>query len=255
MKVLLCGDFHCGSDVGLTPPKWQQNAYQEEMWQKFRRRINECGPFDFAVFNGDLVDGKNSKEGGRRQITVNRLEQIQMAKQVIEVISFDNALLTRGTPYHVGVDEDFEEGLASEIGCPIYGQAFPRIEGVNFSIRHFIGASSIPYGRFTAIARDYEWNKIWATEKENHPRSNIMVRSHVHYYGDCGRQVSKGSDWWRGFTLPALQGAGSRFGETKCIGIVDFGFVWLELNNGKLVNWQAEIIPLKHGNVEVPVYE
>ena len=255
MKVLLCGDFHCGSDVGLTPPQWQENEHQQEMWSKFRRRINECGPFDFAVFNGDLIDGKQRREGGRGAVTVDRLEQIEMAKQVVDVVSFKNALLTRGTPYHVGVDEDFEDGLAKRLDLPIYGHAFPRIEGVNFSIRHFIAGSIVPYGRFTAIARDKEWNRIWAIEKENQPISNILVRSHVHYYLDCGRQMSKGNDWWRGFVLPALQGTGTRYGETQCIGTIDYGFVWLELDNGKLVKWQAEIIPLKHGKVKVPVYE
>lgn len=254
MKLLLCGDLHCGSNVGLTPPHWQQDKYQAEMWSKFRRRIRDVGPFDFVVYNGDLIDGKDTKEGSRNQISVDRAEQVKMAVKCIEVVNANNAILIRGTPYHVGVGEDWEDLIADKLDLPIFNQAFPRIEGVNFSIRHHIGASTIAHGRFTALAKDYGWNKVWAEEKQQHPRSNILVRSHVHYYGDCGQRLSN-KNWWRAMTLPALQGTGSRYGESKCVGLVDFGFVWMELNNGKLVDWQAEIIPIESQKVEVGVYE
>ena len=56
-------------------------------------------------------------------------------------------------------------------------------------------------------------------------------------------------------TLPALQGLGSKYGARQCSGVVDFGFVWMEINKGKIINWDAEIIELESHKNEVLVYE
>ena len=252
MKIFLGGDAHCGSIVGLTPPAWQQEETQKEMWRWFRAGIKKHGPFDLAVWNGDMIDGKSSRTGSTDVITADRNKQIMMAKQVIKAVNAPENLFTYGTPYHVGKDEDWEESLAREFDSKIKNHAYLRISGIDFSIKHQVGGSTIPHGRFTAIAKEKLWNEAWAREKHQHPESQVVIRSHVHYHTYCGKN---GKDWWLAMTLPALQGLGSKYGARQCSGVVDFGFVWMETAKGKIINWNAEIVELESHKNHVEVYD
>jgi len=251
MKVFAGGDAHCGSSVGLTPPDWQTTPEQEEAWDMFCTWVEVYGPWDLAIWNGDMIDGKGKRSGGTEQITTDRGKQVDMAEQVITAVGAKNNLLIFGTPYHTGQDEDWEERLAKQIHAPIKDHAFVNIGGVVFSIKHKVGASTIPHGRLTALAKEKLWNTIWAVEKEQNPKAQIILRSHVHYHVYCGQ---KGPNWWKAITLPALQGLGSKFGARQCSGTVDWGFAWFDIDNGKVRDWDVCTTSLEQQKNEVLQY-
>ena len=251
MRLFCGGDTHCGSVVGLTPPRWQQNEQQKEMWDTWRKGLRKHRPFDLAIWNADLIDGKSLRTGSTDVLTADRREQVQMAKKCVEAVQAPINLFTYGTPYHVGASEDWEGVLADMCGSTIKSHHYVDIAGVPFSIKHKVGSSTIPHGRFTPLAKEKVWDSIWSEEKNQHPRSRVFIRSHVHFHNFCGK---KGTDWWLAMTLPALQGLGSKFGARQCIGTVDFGFVWMDVDKGRVQDWDAEITVLESHKNEVLAY-
>jgi len=101
-----------------------------------------------------------------------------------------------------------------------------------------VGRSIIPHGRFTALGRERLWNVLWA-EHDEYPKADIIVRSHVHYYGGCF-----GSNW-EAITTPALQGPKTKFGARIATGTVDFGLVWYDIESKRIWRRNARIVKLK----------
>jgi hypothetical protein len=250
-KIAILSDFHCGHKVGLTPSGYLPDdpAERRAGWIKankayyhwFKRHINAHGPYDIVFINGDLVDGKGSKSGGTELITTDMEEQCDMAVKIIREIpksSNCKIIITRGTPYHTGNDEDWENTIAQRVDAKIGEHEWVDVEGVVFDLKHHpAGSSSIPHGRHGGVARDRLWNIMW-NERNMQPKADIFIRSHVHYHNFSG-----GPDWLA-MTTPALQGMGSRYGARRCSGIVDFGFVVFEVNKGKY-SWQPIVAQLE----------
>lgn len=234
-RVVVTSDFHCGSDVGLTPPDWQHRLIQAELWNVFTTMIDELRPIDILIVNGDLIDGKASRWGGTGLITADRAEQAEMAAQCIRYVEADEVYLTYGTPYHVGSGEDWEGVVAEKVGAPIEDQIWVDVNGVMFDCKHFVGASSIPHGRHTTIAKDRLWNILWA-EMGQQPKSDIIIRSHVHYFNYCGGTT------WVAMTTPALQGLGSKFGSRIPSGTVDYGLVYFDVDEDGGFSWDSDVI-------------
>jgi hypothetical protein len=252
-KVLIVSDFHSGHLCGLTPPKWQIQpedesptnklekfaASQRECWNWFEKTTKQLGPWDVVIANGDLIDGSGHRSGGTEQLTTDRLKQAAMAVHILKSLSGPKTeiIQTVGTSYHTGDAEDFETVIAEKCGARKIGShEWVEIEGVIFDVKHHCGSSSVPHGRHTAIARERLWNLLW-NERGMSPKSDVIVRSHVHYFSVAG-----GVDWLA-MTTPALQSHGSKYGARRCSGIVDYGFVWFTVNKGSY-SWRAEIADL-----------
>jgi len=239
-KVLVIADLHCGSNVGLTPPDYHNKVIGNEevveaLWYEYVDMVEKYKPINILIVNGDCLDGKSSRSADGDAWTTNIRTQLKMASECIGIVGADKIIMTYGTPYHVGVDDNWEEHLADEFGAEIRDHFFAEIDGVNFSIKHKIGGSSIPHGRHTAIARERLWDREWAFTKNQHPASQVLIRSHVHYFGYAG------GDGWMGLTTPSLQGLGSQYGARMCSGTVDFGVVWFVCNNGDITKWGWDI--------------
>jgi hypothetical protein len=236
-RLVILSDFHCGHRAGLTPPKYQSAIpgekylrVQDECWKTFAwwmDRLKKEHPPDILIVNGDAIDGKGFRSGSNELITSDRIKQAAMAAEVIDYCSAKKVLLTRGTPYHTGVNEDFENCVVDKLnltGKCIEDHAWLDINGVIFSIRHFVSSSSIPHGRFTALARDKLWNTIWHNEHELQPNARYIIRSHVHYCIFCGEGVA-----WKAITTPALQAPATKFGATRCSNLIHFGFIYFDI--------------------------
>lgn len=234
-RLVVISDLHCGSDVGLTPPDWQVKPIQVELWDTYAAMLDALKPIDILVVNGDMIDGKASRSGGTRMITVDRAEQAEMAANAIEYAEADEAYLTYGTGYHTGNSEDWEGVVADKLGAPIEDQLWLEVNGVMFDFKHFVGASAIPHGRHTTIARDRLWNILWA-EMGQQPKSDVIIRSHVHYFNYCGGTS------WAAMTTPALQGLGSKFGSRIPSGTVDYGLVYFDVDEDGSFEWDSDII-------------
>ncbi len=240
-NVVALGDLHCGHKAGLTPPEWFSNKHnwklrqqQEEMWNTYCEMLNSVGEVDILFVNGDSLDGKGKRSGGTELLTTDRNEQCELAVRCIQEVNAKKIYMTYGTPYHTGNQEDFEDTIAKDVGAIIKDQLFVEINGLVFDVKHAIGSSSVPYSRGTAPSKAKTWNREWA-EKNNQPKADIFLRSHVHYDNFTGNSK------YIAFTLPALQAPDTKFGGRKCEATVSFGMSNFKIKEGDTVsslNWQ-----------------
>lgn len=240
-RVLLTSDQHCGHRVGLTPPEYdlgpddRWRKVRRQLWDEYRSAVNSIKPINIHINLGDSVDGKGTRSGGTELLTSDRSVQIQMAAQCITESEAETYRLIHGTPYHVGTNEDWEQLLADRMGWEIGSHDWFDINGTILDCKHKIGSTSIPHGKGTAIAKDRLWNVLWS-EHEEQPKSDILIRGHVHFFHFTG------DDDWLGIYLPALQGQGSKFGARICSGLVHFGIVWVDCYDDGSYIWGRKIV-------------
>lgn len=259
-RILVLADNHSGHRVGLTPPDWwttwpksnprQQkvSSIQREMWKWFAREVDKLKPYTHVFHLGDGIDGKGERSGGTEQKTTDRGEQTDMAAHVINYAEAPIVVLVPGTPYHVGVDEDWELEILPKIKkadkVHFEGHAFPVINGVQFDLKHFVGNSDAPYTRFTALAKTKMWNIMWHHIQERQPDAQIILRAHIHEYRYCGM------DGWEVVSCPALQGYGSKYGARRCQGTVDIGFMVYEIESDGTWRRITRLARLPHQQVQ-----
>ena len=249
-RVLITSDTHCGHRAGLTPPGWfyslkdasparkEWGKLQRECWKFYSSEVKKLQSIDIHLHNADAIDGRGSRSGSTELITADLAEQADMATVVPQESRADQYLLTYGTPYHVGPDgEDWEAIIAERLGAKIGGHEWIDVNGVVFDIKHKVGSSATPYGRFTSIAKERVWNVLWA-ERDWAPKANVIIRSHVHYFGAA--QDSK----YLAITTPALQGPGSTYGVRQCSGVVDFGFIHFDVYEDGSYIWEPHILDI-----------
>ena len=254
-RLILMGDPHHGHVAGLTPPRFQGRhwepkveEFQRESWGWFDREIDALGPIHAVIANGDLVDGSGEATGGTEQLTTDRAVQVEMALEVLKHINARRYVLTYGTPYHCGKQEDWEKQIARELGADISAHQWPEVNGVVFDVKHFISGSSIPHGRATALLRDQLWNLIWADDGDQ-PRGDFIIRNHVHYHAVVAC-VRKARLVW-GMTLPALQAAGTKHGARKFSGTVHFGFAHVDVTSKGVATWFPHLVQLTTMRAEI----
>ena len=242
-RVVVIADLHCGHRVGLTPPGYQEGqrtlrdkhdhktkflnrcaASQKECWMAYKAIMADLQPIHLLIVNGDAIDGRGEKSGGTELITGDRDEQCSMAVESIMLAKAKHIAMCYGTAYHAGQEEDWEDQIARRVKADKIGShEWPSVNGLIFDVKHFVGSSSIPHGRATAVKREALWNTIWA-EARKQPQARVIVRSHVHYFEFNGnvRQLC--------MTTPALQAMGTKFGARKCSGIVDWGVTYFDVD-------------------------
>jgi len=265
-RIIVIGDLHCGHRCGITPPDFQGeqpdgsgketkwNKIRLECWHEYDRLLRELAPFDHLFVMGDCIDGKGKRSGGTELIQPTLAAQKDMA---VETINHARVVCGRrklsivgvyGTSYHVASDgEDMEDAIKKACGFTKYGaHEWPEVNGAVFDLKHKIGSSSIPHGRHTAVARDLLWNSLWYMLSMQ-PKAAVLLRAHVHYFTHCGTAV------WSGFTTPALQAMGSKFGAREMSGTVDWGLMHFDVSAKGAVDWHAHCINITAQRAEVTV--
>ena len=227
-RVLIASDTHCGAVTGLTPKtfetrsdKWQ--TMRRKFWREYCRIIDSLGKIDLLIFNGDAIDGpSNTKEAGIGLLYSDRHIQCDMAVECIDRVGANKIVMTRGTQFHTGDREDYEDQIAKSVGAlAISSREWVDVNGTIFDCKHKIGASSIPYGSYTAPAKSNINNMVWA-EDGTQPRAQIFVRSHTHQFGFCGNSR------FTAIVTPSLQGY-SRYGSLNVERKIDWGLVWFDV--------------------------
>ena len=247
-RVVVISDLHCGSRCGLTPPGWQYSysssdkerqkfaKIQFEMWDWFSKEMDSLKPIDILIGNGDLIDGKGEKSGGIEQLESDRNKQVEIAAECIKYTEAKSIYLIRGTPYHTGKSEDFENNVAKEVKAKKIGNhEWYDVMGLVFDVKHFITRSIIPHGRHTAISRENLFNMIW-NEVQQQPRADIFIRAHVHYYTFCGY------DNKLMITLPSLQAYKTKIVQSISNTKVDIGFVSFDIESKEEYSWKAHLL-------------
>ena len=249
-RIVVIADMHCGHRAGLTPPGWQHRRNQEpglakwakvqsECWRWYSKEIIKLQPIDVLIVNGDCTDGAGSRSGGTELITSDRNSQASMAAKCIEKADARKIFMVRGTPYHTGEAEDFEDTIAEKVHAKHIGDhEWYDVNGVIFDVKHFIGASSIPHGRATAVKKSALWNLLWSANKQQ-PQADILLRSHAHYFNVTSDFIA-GRKRMAAIT-PALQSHGSKFGAKQCEGLVNFGFMFFDITGKGYWTWDVRI--------------
>ena len=203
-RLLILSDGHSGHLAGLTHPDFDfsrkpnpgTNRYKlwsvrRQLWRWYERTIKELQPIDHLIYNGDAIDGKGKRSGSTELVMPDRNEQCDNAAATIELVGARNILMSFGSPYHTGYDEDWEVQIANKVGAlKIGGEDTANIDGLLINYRHHISSSSVPYGGFTPLAKAQLWNLLWSQHDE-YPKADIIIRSHVHTY------LYAGSTDWR----------------------------------------------------------
>jgi len=255
-RLVVIADLHSGHRVGLTPPsyQWHVNRGSERIWNKCAKIQRECWtwyaktienlkPIDVLVVNGDAIDGRGERSGGVELITGDRREQADIAAECILKCGAKHIVMVRGTPYHTGNKEDWEDVVARLVRADKIGNhEWIDLNGVVFDFKHKVGGSSTPYGQFTAPAKEAIWNVLWADEHYQ-PKASWVIRSHVHYARICGG-FREGSQWLA-VTTPALQAMGTRYGARECSNIVDYGLLAWDISAEGRVEWLPKIARIK----------
>jgi len=257
-RGIVVSDLHCGHACGLTPPAWQTKEVngtttkhnkwarlQRQLWDHYKRMIDELGPFHFGLYVGDGIDGTGRKSGGTELITTDREEQSDMAIECLNAVLLNARrgfewVGVYGTGYHTGNDEDWENRIAERAGFKKIGaHEWVDVNGCVFDLKHKIGSSTIPHGRHTATAKERMWNILWNHEDALQPDANVFLRGHVHYHAFCG------GPGWVAMTLPALQGMGTKYGARQCTGLVDWGVTVFDVADDGAFDWHAETVKIE----------
>jgi len=250
-RVVILADLHSMHQAGLVHPSFEMRPEDREsphfklynirrkMFKFYQETLASLQPIDLLIVNGDAVEGKGAKSGSTEVLTTDRSEQASCAAALINEAQARLVEMTYGTPYHTGLEEDWENEVAKEVHNlnKIESTGHYKVDDIIIQARHFASRSSIPHGRFTPIAKQHLWNVLWK-ERGEYPKVDIIVRSHVHYFTHCGEAD------WIAFTTPALQAYWTKYGTRVCTGTVDYGIMWIDVN-GKDYEWDYRLLRLR----------
>lgn len=242
---IIVSDFHCGHLFGLTPPPYQINPdddrqlgkaaeWQQKTWDWYSGELAKIGHVDRLIVNGDAIDGNGARSGGTELITTDRRRQVEMAKACIDQADYDAITIIRGTGYHTGDAEDWEDVLADTLGTHAQDHAWLEYAGCVIDCKHHIGSTSVPGNAPPALGRESVWNLLWA-EKQLQPKANVIIRSHLHTY------YYTGFDDWVAIVTPALQGW-TKYGGRRMSKTISFGFLYFEISDEGEFTWIPHLL-------------
>ena len=255
-RTVIISDSHGGHRSGLVPPGSFRYSEEDDnptlrkfatlqriMWDWYAAKLQELQPIDTLIHNSECIDGKAERQGGTELVTTDRKMQCEIAAQVIREAKAKRIYITRGTRYHSGREEDWDEVVGALVNADHVGaHIFLESEGVVLDVRHKVPGSVIPHGRFTGLARQKLWNYLWA-EREMQPKANIIIRSHVHYHVYCGTAD------WLAMTTPSLQ-AFTKFGSEECEGTNDVGLTCIDTHAGGF-EWKTYMLDMRWAKAEL----
>lgn len=247
MRIVALADSHCGHVLGLTPPAWwwsrKRNPavakIQRAIWDEFTQLVEAVKPpVDVLFALGDLIEGQQEKIRGVELLAPDRDEQTEMAVEAIKVFEPREIIMVRGSPYHVGMEEEWEDMVAKAVGAEIFDEVAVQYGGVVFDLAHYVGRSIVPYGRATPVAREWVMNRLLATYGQE-SKADVILRGHVHYAVFVG-----GADWLA-MTVPALGVCGGKIRRQRR-GWVEFGLVIFDVEGGEY-QWRLIARPVVEG--------
>jgi len=200
-SILVISDMHVGSKMSICSEEpiiddfgtYKPSSNQKKLLQEWHRTLDLVSQRPTAlVLNGEPVDGSNPKSQGAGVWSNNFNDQMNDSAKLLKPIKRDVTILTRGSGYHVTRENtNFEQIFANKIGARKYRsvagfmtdtdyEATIEMYGKHINFTHHIGYSGWWQYRSTPMAR--ELVKMHFQHKENGFHSDVVVRSHVHYF-------------------------------------------------------------------------
>lgn len=242
IRCAVLSDLHCGHELGLSTPDWwpgekRRKKAQKKLWEFFTTALDDLvkPPVDVALILGDTVEGPQEKYRGIELLVPSVHDQCLIAAEVIKMLEAKMVYMVRGSPYHSGMAEEYEDLVAKEVGAKIADEMLVKVGDVWFHLKHFTGRSSIPHGKATPLARDWLIQVLVAARSQN-PSANVLLRGHVHYYAFTG-----GVDWLA-MSVPALCLSSSKTSR-RTRGGTEVGLVVFEVEGGDW-RWEARVAPV-----------
>lgn len=212
-SIVVYSDLHIGSKLAICSPKvglidgeYKANKLQSAIYDLFTESIDELTQKpEIKIINGEPFDGINKKSYGSQSWSMDMSDQMNEAEKLIKMIPSNNALLIKGSKYHVDVEgSSFEEMFAKQIkatpynafGGSGYTDDFAQIEMNEklFNLTHHIGFARWAAYRTTALAREMAALHF---QKDKLGNIDVIIRSHVHYFVHVEFRHT------HGFTTPA----------------------------------------------------
>jgi hypothetical protein len=202
-KGILAADTHTGHVLGLTPPDYWQGrcrGLQKGLWDWWAGEIKQIGPVDFAIFDGDLVDGPGRKET-LGLWTTDSEEQADAAAEALSIVRARERYVCYGTPLHTVTSLSIENLVASKLNAEIRDTLRLKIKGrsweVRFNTRHVQGRSDIPAGQGAQTGKEIIREMLQSLIEDFKP-ADILSRAHTHYWFRI--EIARRT----GISLPAL---------------------------------------------------
>lgn len=269
LNIVFLGDLHCGSHVGLAKPgdpnpQHELNPVQQALYDAYASTVKAWRKPDILIVNGDVVDGQGRAAKATEQWTSQWVAQTDEATALLDMWGAKHIFVVRGTAYHVRVDGfPVEELIARNLDAEPYpedtgdGIENPRsgwhwyitAGGLTMHVAHKTGVSRVWHYRSTAITREMllaKLNDRIMRETVGHVNTDLVVRSHVHYYW----YVEAASQM--GLVLPCWQAQSPFMAWMSANGMTpDIGAVRLRINAKGAITREKRIFKL-HGVQRAP---
>jgi hypothetical protein len=217
--LVLTGDHHCGSTVGLMPPDFktlagqiiQHNPFQEWLWACWERAWSDFGrladgdPFGLVLM-GDHVEGNHHHT---KEITSPEdSDHFKAAKEILRPIASRAAatFVVEGTECHThnmeaALGEAIKARVNPNTGNHVFGRLALDVCGVRLVARHHISTTARPYLEASALSIALGVERIECMRR-GEPPPRILASAHRHKQGifQDGEAISLVTHAWQGLT-------------------------------------------------------
>lgn len=162
---------------------------------------------------------------------------MEIAESCIREINYTQVTIIRGTGYHTGEEEDWEDVLADRLGTKAQDHAWLEYRGCVLDCKHHIGSTAVPGNVPPSLGREAVWNMLWA-EKQLQPRATVVIRSHLHQYAQID------IDGAIAIITPALQGW-TKYGGRRMSKTITYGFLHFTISDKGDFAWRKIILTPK----------
>jgi len=201
-SIVILSDVHVGSNLSVCSKSPKITDGEDYTPNKAQKALLDCWKEacddiiekpNAIVINGEPIEGSNRNSTGAGVWSTSLVDQIRDFKELMKLMPKSKHLFfVRGSGYHVTADgaTPMEEIVAEEMKADRHrayaGSGFTDYEcniemmGKNINFTHHIGFAQWEAYRTTAMAR--ELVKMHFEHERRGFHTDIVVRSHVHYY-------------------------------------------------------------------------
>lgn len=198
--VLVLNDLHVGSEYGICPeglqlqsgsewPLTEGQKYLLKCWDDLYARVKQFGKIDALILNGDLIEGRQTKQLATEAFTTDLSVQQEGAIKLLKPFAdmSEHIYVVRGTEYHDQVSGESLETIGKELGAEKnvkgrYGRNSLDVivDSVSFNVAHRIGVTSGMY-RATLLDKAMLF-AAFAKIMKNRSGADVVIRSHAHFF-------------------------------------------------------------------------